>query len=157
MVLGHAQFLVVQSFCHLACVWCDFAVITGLSYHTETQCSLRQLYEVYRTRVDLCSLGWRFTRLSVLSCCCAKVRLAYWIGGRFVSWGVSLEITFIFYYRLMLRWKKWQVDQWERPVLYWLSFIRRFEVFWSINKQESGVIIYTFSSQNCPSISYTVL
>lgn len=53
--------------------------------------------------------------------------------------------------------KKWQADQWERPALYWLSFIRRFEVFWSINKEGLAVLIYTSSSQNCQSISYTVL
>lgn len=157
IMLDQTKLPAVRSFCHLGSVWWDSVGITGLSYHTETWCSLWQLYKVCWNRVDLCSLGWRFSRLSGLSCCCTGVRPACCTWVRFVSWGISPEITFIFFYSVTLRRKKWQADQWERPALYWLSFIRRFEVFWSINKEGLAVLIYTSSSQNCQSISYTVL
>lgn len=106
--LTKLNFQLCQFFCHLGSVWCDSAGITGLSYHTEAWCNLWQLYEVCRIRVDRCSLGWRFTKLSCSSCCCTVVRLQgmqCWTGGRFVSWGISLEIAFIFCYSVILRWK----------------------------------------------------
>lgn len=46
IMLDQTKFPVVQSFCHLGSVWWDSVGITGLSYHTETWCSLWQLYKV---------------------------------------------------------------------------------------------------------------
>lgn len=116
IILENNKFPVVPSFCHLGSVWCDSAGITGLSYHSETWCSLWQLYGVCWARADLCSLGWRFTRLSCLSCWCTGVKLVHWTGGRVVSWGISLEITFIPLYSVMQRWKSAKLIN-ERPLL----------------------------------------
>lgn len=151
IILGPAELVVVQTFCPLERVWfCwNYGVIISHRNLVQSLVAVQSVLNQSGSMLSQLNVYQAITFIMQEWDLLSEQEADLWAGGFLPKAPVfptpvcDAEI------------EKCQVDQWESPALYWLFFVRGFDVFWSSNKEDSALLIYISSSCNCPSIFYT--